>query len=75
MIFRAEAAAQTAGFSEELGSARSTIDSMREQLSSWQQKYSEVEVGIRDLKKQLISTAAQVILHGNGVLWLDCIHL
>ena len=70
-FLRSEAAAQTAGYSEELGSARSTIDSMREQLSSWQQKYGEVEIGIRDLKKQLISTAAQVIFDENKTILGD----
>ena len=38
---REEAAGQTVGYSEELGTARTTADSMREQLSLWQQKCSE----------------------------------
>ena len=44
---------------------------MREQLSSWQQKYGEVEVGIRDLKKQLLSTAAQVMFYENKTILAD----
>ena len=48
------------GYSEELGSARSNVDTMREQLSIWQQKCSEAESAIREIRKQLISTAAQV---------------
>lgn len=49
------------GYSEELGSARSNVDTMREQLAVWQQKYSEAEMGIREIRKQLVSTAAQVM--------------
>lgn len=57
---REEAAGQTVGYSEELGSARSTLDSLREQLAMWQQKCGDAEMGIRDLRKQLAATATQV---------------
>ena len=59
--YREEAAGQTVGYSEELGSARSNVDTMREQLAVWQQKCSEAEMGIREIRKQLVSTAAQVL--------------
>jgi hypothetical protein len=57
---REEAAGQTVGYSEELGSARSTLDSLREQLAMWQQKCNDAEMGIRELRKQLSTTATQV---------------